>query len=90
LLTEEELLEQDQKAQAAVFSLVFWFFPWQFVMGGFVFAQKLDELLRRGTPADLVAANDLMKIMASYVRFFFCCWPFLTKDLNNWKCNAGL
>jgi len=61
-------------------------------MGGFVFAQKLDELLRRGTPADLVAANDLMKIMASYVRFFLL-WlasPFLTKDLNNWKCNAGL
>jgi len=27
----------------------------------------LDELLRRGTPADLEAANDLMKIMAGYV-----------------------
>jgi len=31
-------------------------------------AAKLDELLRRGTPADLEAANDLMKIMAGYDR----------------------
>jgi hypothetical protein len=31
------------------------------------FAQKLQELLRRGTPADLAAANDLMKVMAGYV-----------------------
>jgi len=30
--------------------------------------KKLDELLRRGTPADLEAANDLMKIMAGYDR----------------------
>jgi len=31
-------------------------------------AAKLDELLRRGTPADLEAANDLMKVMAGYDR----------------------
>ena len=30
--------------------------------------QKLDELLRRGTPEDLAAANELMKLMAGYVR----------------------
>lgn len=28
---------------------------------------KLQELLRRGTPADLKAANDLMKVMSGYV-----------------------
>jgi len=30
--------------------------------------QKLDEFLRRGTPEDLMAANELMKLMAGYVR----------------------
>ncbi len=29
---------------------------------------KLQELLRRGTPADLQAANDLMKVMSGFVR----------------------
>jgi hypothetical protein len=29
--------------------------------------QKLQELIRRGTPADLAEANELMKILAGYV-----------------------
>jgi len=29
--------------------------------------QKLQELLRRGTPEDLEKANELMKVMAGYV-----------------------
>ena len=31
-------------------------------------AAKLQELLRRATPADLAAANDLMKVMVGYNR----------------------
>jgi ADP-ribosylation factor-binding protein GGA len=31
-------------------------------------AQKLQELIRRGTPKDLAAAQELMKIMAGAVR----------------------
>jgi hypothetical protein len=33
----------------------------------FVFFQKLQELIRRGRPQDLVEANHLMKIMSGYV-----------------------
>lgn len=28
---------------------------------------KLEDLLRKGTPADLRAANELMKVMSGYV-----------------------
>lgn len=30
-------------------------------------AAKLQELIRRGTPKDLAAANDLMKVMTGFV-----------------------
>ena len=33
---------------------------------------KLEDLLRRGTAADLKAANELMQVMSGYVRE--CCW----------------
>lgn len=38
-----------------------------------MYEQKLQELLRRGTPKDLAAAQELMKILAGAVcpPFFF-------------------
>ncbi|KAI9018435.1 VHS domain-containing protein [Hyaloraphidium curvatum] len=44
LKTEQEMEEEDRKAQEA----------------------KLHELIRRGTPADLAQANDLMKTLTGY------------------------
>jgi hypothetical protein len=34
------------------------------------FSQKLQELIRRGTPKDLAAAQELMKVMSGAVRGF--------------------
>ena len=61
LKTEEELEAEDRAAQEAVMivseetRILTWF-------------QKLQELLRRGTPAALEEANELMKILAGYVK----------------------
>ncbi len=59
---QEELQAEEREAQEAVRQ------DRQWTMLKSI--QKLHELLRRGTPADLAAANDIMKELAGYVSNF--------------------
>lgn len=69
--TKEELEKEDHEAQSAVSvtvrccSLCVESVSMDYFLS---IMQKLQELLRRGTPADLKIANDLMKQMTGFVR----------------------
>lgn len=48
---------------------------WRIPHADTALSQKLQELIRRGTPKDLAAAQELMKIMAGAVRRRHCVQP---------------
>lgn len=64
LKSPDELEEEDRAAQAAVSSAC----PACLcIVTNRAICQKLQELIRRGTPKDLAAAQELMKVMAGAV-----------------------
>jgi ADP-ribosylation factor-binding protein GGA len=66
LKSPEELENEDREAQSAVCVLAIC--SWMEVLSHLcMYEQKLQELLRRGTPKDLAAAQELMKILAGAV-----------------------
>jgi len=60
--TVTELEREDEEAQAAVSPLA------PTYLSLLIILQKLQELLRRSTPAALAEANALMKVMTGYNR----------------------
>lgn len=65
LKSAHELEEEDRLAQSAVSSRLNCIF--YTLLTDVIILQKLQELIRRGRPQDLVEANRLMKIMSGFV-----------------------